>query len=34
MDGVEAVATDKNSDYQDVFEDRCPTYRWFLTISI
>ena len=25
MDGVEAFATDMNSDYQDVFEDRCPT---------
>ena len=24
MDGVEAVACDMNSDYQDVFEDRCP----------
>ena len=25
MDGVEAVACDMNSDYQEVFEDRCPT---------
>ena len=24
MDGVEAVACDMNSDYQDVFEDCCP----------
>ena len=24
MDGVEAVACDMNSDYQEVFEDRCP----------